>query len=59
MPKSSVNWGPKGIMIMKSRTLVNWMLARVNKSQRSRFGVKCEVMGGFPEALTLSFAHAP
>jgi hypothetical protein len=46
-------------MIMKSRTLVNWMLARVNKSQRSRFGVKCEVMGGFPEALTLSFAYAP
>jgi hypothetical protein len=45
-------------MIMKSSTLVNWMLAKVSKSQRSRFGVKCVVIGGFPVRLTLSFRHA-
>jgi hypothetical protein len=59
MSKSWVNCGPKGIMIMKSSTLVNWMLANVSSSQRSRRGVKFVVMGGFPEALTLSFSHAP
>jgi hypothetical protein len=46
-------------MIMKSSTLVNWMLAKVSSNQRSRFGVKCVVIYGVPVILTLSFGHAP
>ena len=33
-----VNYGPSGIMIMKSRMWVNWMPASVRNSQSSRLG---------------------
>jgi hypothetical protein len=45
MWKSAVKAGPKGIMIMKSRMLVNWMPASVISSQRSRFELKVMGMG--------------
>ena len=45
MWNSAVKAGPRGIMIIKSRMLVNWMPASVISSQRSRFELKVMGMG--------------